>query len=232
MKKKPTKKKNEKKPQPKARAKTPQPKAKRKIPSQSSTENNQLVLSFPGTISPMALMLHPAMAISVWSNVGIQLRKVKEFIQFAIGDWLNHGEAHYGEMYSQAATETGLPEETLMILKHVASRVAPEDRVSSLTWSHHREVAKFPPEEQTKWLKKAAEKAWSVRELKDAIKKASGKSHDRDGDGKEEDGKPVGGEACEACGSSPADMIVCGSCLAFLANNPKSKGASVIQEDG
>ncbi|MCC2529906.1 hypothetical protein LKL24_21485, partial [Bacillus halotolerans] len=105
-------------------------------------DDNQLVLVLPGTIEPMALILHPALEIGEWAPIGIKLRQAKEWLQFAIGDWLNHGEAHYGETYVQAATDTGLPEETLMILKYVSSRVAPETRIKNLTWSHHREVAK------------------------------------------------------------------------------------------
>ena len=182
--------------------------------------DRQLVLSFPGTVTPTGLILRPTLEIGEWAPIGMRLKMAKEWLQFAIGDWLNHGETHYGETYVQAATATGLPEETLMIFKYVASRVDPETRIikDNVTWSHHREIAKFPPDEQARWLKKAHKEGWSVRDLKDALKKAAGKDEDgqeEGGVGKEE-GPPTG-EGCEACGSSPAGMRACGSCMVLVA---------------
>ncbi len=161
-------------------------------------DDNQLVLVLPGTIESTALILHPALEIGEWAPIGIKLRQVREWLQFAIGDWLNHGEAHYGETYVQAATDTGLPEETLMVLKYVSSRVAPERRIKDLTWSHHREVAKFPPEEQVRWLEMALKEGWSVRDLKDALKKAAGKDNPESEEGNSEEGseEPPTGESC------------------------------------
>ena len=159
------------------------PKQKKRLGTsliEGNGSNRQLILSFPGIMTPMALMLHPALEIEEWAPIRVQLRRAKEFLQFAIGDWLQHGEAHYGEMYSQGASETGLPEKTLMIFKYVSSRVAPETRIEDLTWSHHREVAKFPPEEQSKWLQMAHKNGWSVRDLKDALKKAAGKASEEE----------------------------------------------------
>lgn len=175
----------------------------------------------------MALILHPALELDEWAPVGIRLRQVKEWLQFAIGDWLNHGEAHYGEMYSQAATDTGMPEETLMILKYVSSRVAPESRIKDLTWSHHREVAKFPPEEQTRWLEMALQEHWSVRDLREALKKAAGKGRDGQGEGEDQEGGEAGpqtGEGCESCGGSPAGMRACGQCMALATKALETVG--------
>ncbi len=181
--------------------------------------DNQLVRVLPGMITPTGLILHSALEIEEWAPIGIKLRQAKEWLQFALGDWLNHGEAHYGETYSQAATDTGLPEETLMIFKYVSSRVAPETRIKDLTWSHHREVAKFPPEEQIRWLEMALKEGWSVRDLKDALKKAAGKDKEEpeEGSSKEGNEEPPTGEACLNCGKSPAMLKICGDCAARLS---------------
>ena len=164
----------------------------------------------------------PDLEYAEWAPIGIKFRKAKEWLQFAIGAWLNHGEAHYGEMYTQAAEETGLPEETLMIFKYVDSRVPEEVRIleDHMNWSHHRMVAKFPPEEQSKWLQMAHQNVWSVRDLKEALKKASGKDGDGQGEGEDKEGREEGpptGEACVCCGSSPAGMKCCGSCMAVAS---------------
>ena len=211
----------------KVEVKKAKPKAKSQKKKSGTSSNSgsgrQLVLSFPGVITPTALILHPAVELEEWSPIGVKLGRVKDWVNFALGDWLNYGEAKYGEMYSQAASDTGMSEETLMILKYVASRVAPEIRIKDLTWSHHREVAKFPPEEQSRWLEKALKRSWSVRDLKDALKKAAGKDKgENEGEGREE-GPPTG-ESCESCGSSPAGMRVCGKCMALAAKAVESIG--------
>src|SRR3990167_5590641 len=157
-----------------AKAQVPEKVLKKKSGTSSTDgSNRQLILSFPGTRTPVSLRFDTDLEYDEWAPVGIGLRKVKEWLQFAIGAWLNHGEQHWGEMYTQAAAETGLPEETLMIFKYVDSRVPEEVRIleDHMNWSHHRMVAKFPPEEQSKWLKMAHQKGWSIRDLKDALKK-------------------------------------------------------------
>jgi len=45
-----------------------------------------------------------------------------------VGDWLNYGEARYGEMYSQAIEITGYASQTLADAKWVASRIEPSRR--------------------------------------------------------------------------------------------------------
>lgn len=224
------KKSSKKKLQPKPKPQ-PKPKAKTRSVSSPPTDDNgngssgQLALLFHGVFMPMGVAYDAGLPYDEWTPDGIRFRRVKEWLQFAIGDWLNHGEAAYGEMYAQAASETGLPEETLMILKYVSSRIEPARRIKDLTWSHHREVAKFPPEEQDKWLERARDKAWSVKELKDALVKAGErKRKDREKEGGEGgDEAPPTGEACECCGSSPAPMRVCGKCLAVAAGGLESE---------
>lgn len=118
----------------------------------------------------------------VWLNYGRKLYQDYKAIQWAIGDWLNYGEAHYGETYTQALEI--FPEhayQTMANYKYVASRVEFSRRRETLSWSHHAEVAALSPREQTRWLKQADSESWTKAELigelvKSGVRPAAGKS--------------------------------------------------------
>jgi len=75
-------------------------------------------------------------------------------IQFLLGDILNYGDDRFGEQAAQIQDDLGYDYGTLADLKWVAKRIPKERRDAKLPWSHHRELAKFEPEEQKKWLAK------------------------------------------------------------------------------
>ena len=77
-----------------------------------------------------------------WENYGEILRRIDEAKQWAIGDWLVDGKRHYGDgLYKQAAGITGLAEDSLRAYASLAGRFQLCNRLHSLTWKHHREVA-------------------------------------------------------------------------------------------
>ncbi len=55
------------------------------------------------------------------------------------------------------------------VAKYVASRIQLSLRKDNLTWTHHREVASLTPSEQSEWLERAAAEHLSVRALHEAI---------------------------------------------------------------
>ena len=82
-------------------------------------------------------------------------------------------------------------------------------------------------------LEKARSKGWSVRDLKDALKKAGKSKGDGEGggeaDGEGNDG-PQTGEACECCGSSPAPMRMCAKCAVVPAKALETVGIKSAME--
>jgi len=82
-----------------------------------------------------------------WTNIGFTLQTVYKSMRWWLGDWLNHGDARYGETYAQAIIVTDSALETLKKYKSVAQRVKAEDRISELSWTHHFYVAYLPREE-------------------------------------------------------------------------------------
>ncbi len=75
--------------------------------------------------------------------------------QWWIGDWINYGDAAYGEKYAQALDETGLDVQTLMNAAWVAGRIPAGLREERLSWTHHREVAALEPEPRQALLERA-----------------------------------------------------------------------------
>lgn len=107
----------------------------------------------------------------VWEAYGYGLMRVEGAIQWIIGDWLNYGEHKYGQAYTQALEMW--PEaryQTLSNYKWVAWNVTSSLRREGLPYSHHVEVARLEPRAQKYWLEEAELHAWSVRELRAAIR--------------------------------------------------------------
>lgn len=89
---------------------------------------------------------------------------------FWIGDLLNIGESTYGQMFSQAAGDTGFDPAYLANLKWVCSRVELSRRREQLSFSHHQEVAKLEPPDQDKWLTLAVNNKWTRAQLREAMR--------------------------------------------------------------
>lgn len=85
---------------------------------------------------------------------------------WAIGDLLNEGERRFGEVYAQAAEETGLATQTLMNCKWVASAIKTSWRQETLSFSTHLEIARLPDELRQKTLEMAAKREWNSSDLR------------------------------------------------------------------
>lgn len=107
-----------------------------------------------------------------WLKIGEALQKANTAVQWWIGDWLNFGERKYGEKYSQAIEETPYAYETLRKFANVAKKVEMGVRTPNLSFDHHLRIAYLEPKYQAKWLKEAIKESWSVKELRQAIRRA------------------------------------------------------------
>lgn len=133
---------------------------------------------FSGTDTGLVLQRQPS--YEEWDALGVWLSRADKSLAWLVGDWLNYGTAIFGEVAYQhfdPADSTGWQPKTLEVYAWVCRQVAPERRRADLTFAHHQAVAALDPEQQTRWLERAAtdpDGAWSVRELKAALKVASG----------------------------------------------------------
>jgi N6-adenosine-specific RNA methylase IME4 len=127
-------------------------------------------LVLPGRVSTTALSLPDDLSYEDWERVGETLGRIGRAHQWWLGDWLNFGEAAYGEKYTQAINETGYEYGPLRNIAWTSSSVEVSRRRDTLSFSHHAEVAPLTPREQSGWLDKAEKFGWSVAELRKQIK--------------------------------------------------------------
>lgn len=100
------------------------------------------------------------------------LMESQEAVQWAIGDLIRYMGIMFKDEYVQLVEATGFKEQSLRNSAWVASRIPPEERRESLSFSHHREVAALPPAQREPLLEIAETNALTVSELrahKDAL---------------------------------------------------------------
>lgn len=104
---------------------------------------------------------------AAWQSIGANLNQTEACLLWLIGDWYNYGGNAYGSGRAyEMARATGLDYGTVLNAASVAKSVTFSRRREDLTWSHHAEVAKLTPKQQTTWLRLAAKKKMSTKLLR------------------------------------------------------------------
>jgi signal transduction histidine kinase len=141
-----------------------------------------------------------ALSFAEWIAQGRKLGQVGRSVGWWIGDWLNFGNAAYGERYARAARITGYDAQTLMNMTYVASRIEPARRREGLSWTHHAEVASLGVADQERWLTRAEQERLATRCLREEIRRerrlASQQEQNQLGSATEQEPSDV----CPACG--------------------------------
>jgi hypothetical protein len=101
-----------------------------------------------------------------WSALGRRFGEIGRCSQWWLGDWIQYGNARFGERYSRAVKLTGYDAQSLMNMVYVASRFAIYRRRENLSWSHHATLAALEVAEQEHWLTRASEEKLSVADLR------------------------------------------------------------------
>lgn len=118
--------------------------------------------------TPTSLKIDDWVDFETWEKFGRALEIAGQAMQWYLGDWLAHGESHYGEKFAQvvdAHKKTGIPINTLRDYQRVADQVKVDVRTSGVEWSVHRAVAGLPKPEQKRVLAKAVtdKEKWTKR---------------------------------------------------------------------
>lgn len=101
-----------------------------------------------------------------WQKLGEYLAWMEGSIQWLVGDWMNYGEANFGERASQIIDATGWNLDTIKQYAWVAKEVPISRRDPKLSFFCHRVVAALPASDQKRWLKKAKDDGLDVETLK------------------------------------------------------------------
>jgi len=108
-----------------------------------------------------------------WYRLMMTLQRLETAFQFGIGDVLNYGSIKYGEKYSQAMSATGYAYQSLANWAWVSKSIPIENRMSGLSWTHHRIAASLPVDQQVGALSMAMRDDMSVGQFKDEVKGVS-----------------------------------------------------------
>lgn len=126
-------------------------------------------LDEPGiTFTSTGLIIDPSVSYEQWERYGRKLQLAEKGIQWALGDWMIHGETHFKERASQAVEFTGLKLKTLQNYATVAESVEKSRRRDSdvVDFSTHAEVASLSAKQQERLLAKAERDNLTSREVR------------------------------------------------------------------
>jgi len=120
-------------------------------------------------ITDTSLLMPDGVEYDIVEKMVCGMKVMNDSVRFWLGDLLVYAERSYGEKYSQLVDETDYSYQSLRDMMWVSNNVSPAVRRSDLTWSHHREVAKFDMKEQIKILALASERQLSVSSLRQVL---------------------------------------------------------------
>lgn len=125
-------------------------------------------------LKPQGMISHDNQPVPYddWLAFGKKLFQLKQATQWAIGDWINYGEAYYGEKYAQALDVTEVSFRTLQNYAWLSKSFPISRRRENLSWSHHAAVKGIKDETEQDALLDIAESQQMGRdELRDVVKK-------------------------------------------------------------
>jgi hypothetical protein len=124
-------------------------------------------------ITRLGLNVTQDLSFEEWRSMAPRFGEAMVSAAFVIGDWLVYGEDRFRgqmrlpgfeqdqiragkvspELYETALTATGLDRTTLHAYAYVARNVPRALRNQSLSWEHHKAIAKLDGDEQEHWIK-------------------------------------------------------------------------------
>lgn len=109
-----------------------------------------------------------------WERIGATLKGLHNAVQWAIGDWVRFGEAHYGEKYAQALDATGRSYATLTNIVSVCAAFPDKtSRARELPFRVYAEVAalaRSAPEDAQAVLARAEQGGWTREQVRDELR--------------------------------------------------------------
>lgn len=124
--------------------------------------------------SAIAATVDPTVTYDEWVEILGAVTLSARGANWWLGDMLVYGEEQWGTEKADAAMEPkvalALGEGTIRSCVWVSRAITPNRRRPDLSWSHHRVIAHFPPDQQMGWLGKTAREGWTCQELREAVR--------------------------------------------------------------
>jgi hypothetical protein len=104
-------------------------------------------------------------------SIGMELRNMKDNSQWDLGDLGARIDKDYGgDSLGKFANEIGINKKSMQQYRRVSLAFPKSKRIDLLSHRHHLILA--AREDRNKWLKKAADNTWTVRQLQRELKMA------------------------------------------------------------
>jgi hypothetical protein len=143
--------------------------------------------------------------LAEWSALGRRFGEIGRCSQWWLGDWINYGNARFGERYTRAVKLTGYDVQSLMNMVYVASRFDISRRRENLSWSHHSTVAALDVASQDHWLARASADKLSVADLRAELRGRRRAIRAADGNDESDSSVPhnhANAVVCPTCGGT------------------------------
>lgn len=152
-----------------------------KVRSPRTTQTAAIVVSDTGevtlgkfVVSSVGVVIPEDTTEDEWMALLTAARKVKTALQWIISDWAAFGaDRQWGTKYDDIAEQTGYKVETLTDMVYVARSVQFSVRTEKLSFTHHKLVAAYLPEQQAELLAQAIQNKWSVKALRHYLETGS-----------------------------------------------------------
>ena len=148
-------------------------KSKRKMTDKLAKIDQKLIVPEKCHITKTSLKIAKSISEDDFIKLGDVLWKMKGGIPWWIGDWCNFGEDegkalnHVRSLYSDGTIKNAI---------WVCRRIEPSRRREKLKFGQHQVVAPLPTEEQDRWLEIAEWNQYTVKQLRNEIKREKLKS--------------------------------------------------------
>ena len=116
------------------------------------SKSSAVQVNHSGWLSPTGLAIPDDTPYEAWVAYGPVLFDLGQSVQWAIGDWSNFGDQHYGEKYAQEIEATGYAYTSIQKFRWVCSKIEFVRRRTNVAFSLHAVVASLEPAEQDAWL--------------------------------------------------------------------------------
>lgn len=134
------------------------------------------------------VVLHPivytgqAITKEEWVKHGEQIYGRAKAVTWQLADWAAYGDKEWGAL-KEFCDLHDYNYDSLRVYASTANRVKLLNRLNTLSFAHHSEVASLPEREQRKWLKIANDEKLPVSKLRERIRTAKGEHNAKDSDG-------------------------------------------------
>lgn len=119
---------------------------------------------------PTTLVIPEDITKAEWGDLGKVLKQLDTTVSWVVGEWAEYANKHWNFSYEKIAERFGYEVSTLMTYTSIVRKVPTLIRNQGLSFGHHRLVANMNAEQQQMWLDRAAQKGWTVAQMRDAMR--------------------------------------------------------------